>query len=610
MTLNLEASHHGHKIRTIKYVVAICLSLSVLLFMSVVILLSPAKADSINTTDFVTTWKTDNEGESNDTSITIPTEGDGYNYSVDWNNDGVFDQIGITGNVTHNFGIPGEYTIRIQGDFPRISFINGGDRKKIININQWGTNAWTTMSSAFYGASNLTSSAVDTPNLTNVTNMSSMFIEANAFNGDLSSWDTSSVTNMSYMFIEANAFNGDLSSWDTSSVTNMSYMFYNATAFNQSLASWDMTSVLSVDRMLAYTNLSVANYDATLIGWASQLLRPGLTLGATTLIYDTASVNRQYIIDNYGWTIVDDHNIDDVQPKIITSVDFSVVDDKNILTIAGTGLVGELDPSEYYNAESRSLVSVNSTALPMCMSQSMYDEYQGYSNSIMELYSTNAPCYYSYNDDYEPIISTTEVKVWLPSAFDTTAPGTVSVNGSNTYLFNAVTDPAEPETPTTISATAYSNGTKPLDQTPVLPKRPTFSGIATPGAAVVVTVRSDPVSCSATADSIGNWSCTLPSDLVPGAHTAYIQVTNPDGSIQNLGPYAITVAGQTISSTTPLAPNTGFMQTFQGYKQVQASNEPQALVVMIIALSTSFIISFAAVLVVRSRRRAVQFERM
>ena len=40
--------------------------------------------------EFITTWKTDNPGSSNDTSITIPTTGAGYNYDVDWDNDGVF----------------------------------------------------------------------------------------------------------------------------------------------------------------------------------------------------------------------------------------------------------------------------------------------------------------------------------------------------------------------------------------------------------------------------------------------------------------------------------------------------------------------------------------
>ena len=48
---------------------------------------------------------------------------------------------------------------------------------------------------------------------------------------------------MSGMFNNAEAFNGDLSSWDTSKVTDMSAMFYGADAFNRNLFSWDVSNV-------------------------------------------------------------------------------------------------------------------------------------------------------------------------------------------------------------------------------------------------------------------------------------------------------------------------------------------------------------------------------
>jgi hypothetical protein len=94
-----------------------------------------------STDDFVTTWKTNNSGTSNTTSITIPTTGTGYLYQVDWNNDGDFldtDETTLnTGNVTHNFGVAGTYTIRIRGSFPRIYFNNVGDKSKLLFIEQW-----------------------------------------------------------------------------------------------------------------------------------------------------------------------------------------------------------------------------------------------------------------------------------------------------------------------------------------------------------------------------------------------------------------------------------------------------------------------------------------
>jgi len=85
---------------------------------------------------FITTWKTDYIGASNSTSITIPTTGSGYNYDVDWNNDGIYDESGLTGSVTHDFGVAGTYTIRIRGAFPQIYFNNTGDKRKMTNISQ------------------------------------------------------------------------------------------------------------------------------------------------------------------------------------------------------------------------------------------------------------------------------------------------------------------------------------------------------------------------------------------------------------------------------------------------------------------------------------------
>ncbi len=141
---------------------------------------------------FITTWKTDNPGTSNSTSITIPTTGTGYNYDVDWNNDGVYDQLGITGSVTHDYGVAGTYTIRIKGSFPRIFFNNTGDRQKILSIDQWGDIVWSSMASSFYGCSNIGYNATDAPDLSNVINMSFMFAFCTVFNGNLGNWNTSS----------------------------------------------------------------------------------------------------------------------------------------------------------------------------------------------------------------------------------------------------------------------------------------------------------------------------------------------------------------------------------------------------------------------------------
>ena len=54
-----------------------------------------------------------------------------------------------------------------------------------------------------------------------------MFYSCEAFNQDISSWNVSNVTNMYSMFRGCKAFNRDISKWNVSKVTNLFYMFFN-----------------------------------------------------------------------------------------------------------------------------------------------------------------------------------------------------------------------------------------------------------------------------------------------------------------------------------------------------------------------------------------------
>ena len=217
--------------------------------------------------DFVITVKTDNVGTSSNTQFTIPTTGGGYNYNVDCDDDGSIDATGQTGNYTCDYGTGNEetYTIRIKDNsgagtgFPRIFFNDGGDKDKLLTIEQWGTGDWTSMNSAFSGCSNLAGQASDAPDLSGVTDMSNMFWGATAFNQDIGSWDTSNVMDMSRMFKDASVFNQDIGSWNTSNVTDMNFMFFYASAFNQDIGSWNTTNVTNMYAMFFYA--SVFNQD-------------------------------------------------------------------------------------------------------------------------------------------------------------------------------------------------------------------------------------------------------------------------------------------------------------------------------------------------------------
>ena len=68
-----------------------------------------------------------------------------------------------------------------------------------------------------------------------VTDMSSLFYYASAFNENIGAWDTSGVTTMYGMFFGASAFDQDIGAWDTSGVTTMRLMFAYASAFDQDL---------------------------------------------------------------------------------------------------------------------------------------------------------------------------------------------------------------------------------------------------------------------------------------------------------------------------------------------------------------------------------------
>ncbi len=284
---------------------------------------------------FVTTWKTDNPGTSNSSSITLPLEFIGtvnpINYDVDWDNDGIYDDFGLTGLVTHDYGTPGTYQVAIRGQFPQMQFWNTGDKDKILSIDQWGEIEWHSFTYAYNGCTNLVCNATDTPDLSNCASFFAAFFNATSFAGDLSAWDVSTIDNMRYafagtsmnsdisgwdvsnvidmlgMFQYNNVFNQDISGWNVSSLQLALSMFQGTSSFDQNLGNWNISSVTSMYNMLSYSNLSISNYDNTLIGWASQNVSQGLELGAYGLKYSCIGEPAwNDLTNNDAWTINDD----------------------------------------------------------------------------------------------------------------------------------------------------------------------------------------------------------------------------------------------------------------------------------------------------------------
>ena len=273
---------------------------------------------------FITTWQTN--------SIIIPTNPSyTYDYSVDWGDGTV--ETGFTGDASHSYASTGSYTVEISGTFPAILFSNlsWSNRSKIRTIEQWGDIAWEDMTEAFYGCTRLSYNATDAPDLTNVTSLQSTFNRAYDFNGDLSNWDVSTITDMTYTFYNAYDFNQNINNWDTRNVTSIAYMFYAAYnfnqdlsnwntsnitnmrgvfeegySFNQNLSTWDVSKVTNMANMFDSTRLSTENYDQMLIAWSQQSLQNNVTLGAPRMLYCLSEAERQKIIDDFGWNIIDD----------------------------------------------------------------------------------------------------------------------------------------------------------------------------------------------------------------------------------------------------------------------------------------------------------------
>ncbi|MFA8450967.1 MAG: BspA family leucine-rich repeat surface protein [Bacteroidales bacterium] len=186
-----------------------------------------------------------------------------YKFDIDWNNDGIFDEIGVSKEISHTYTDGAtSHTVAIRGQYPKIR--NG---YKISDVSQWGDIQWKTMEYAFNGSKTLTNfSATDVPNLSMVTNMKGMFHGCILFNDDLNNWNVSNVTNMSFMFTEAKVFNGNISSWNVSNVLEMQAMFREAYKFNGDISNWNVSNVTDMIEMFkkAYKfNSDISNWNVS-----------------------------------------------------------------------------------------------------------------------------------------------------------------------------------------------------------------------------------------------------------------------------------------------------------------------------------------------------------
>jgi surface protein len=278
---------------------------------------------------FVTVWKTDNLGPSANNQIMIPISSSGYNFNIYWEdtlnpsiNGSIQNIINLTttSTLSHTltFPSPGVYRVKITGSFPRICFFFGGDRNKILDVEQWGDISWSSMEDAFYKCYLLNVSATDVLNLppncsrmfsgcetlignpsfnnwntSNVTNMSKMFSEVKYFNQPIGNWNTSNVTNMRDMFDGVTYFNQDISSWNTSNVTDMGGMFFRASSFNQDIGNWNTQNVTNMSRMFygaSSFNQPIGNWNTSNVTNMFRMFRGANTFNQPIGNWNTSNV--------------------------------------------------------------------------------------------------------------------------------------------------------------------------------------------------------------------------------------------------------------------------------------------------------------------------------
>ena len=234
-------------------------------------------------------------------TVTLPLSGT-VDVVVNWG-DATTNTYTTDADVNKVYAAAGTYTITISGLLTQ--FGNGdnpdsgpgyANPDKITRVLNWGGTGLTSLFGAFQSTTNLVQLPGDFPpavvnigwmfansnfnqpigtwNVGNVQRMGHMFVNNTAFNQNIGAWDVSNVWDMRFMFLGATAFNNggspSIGNWNTASLSRPRGMFNGCVAFNHNLGNWNTTNFWDLLDLFAGAQLSHCNYNATLIGWASQ----------------------------------------------------------------------------------------------------------------------------------------------------------------------------------------------------------------------------------------------------------------------------------------------------------------------------------------------------
>ena len=224
------------------------------------------------------------ETSSADETIEIGVGSGYFDYTIDWGDGSPIESYNTQDNISHIYPTAGLFTTKINGVFPHMGMAwqsSPNGRLQMREIQQWGNIQWGSFHYFAWGCRYVTVTATDVPDLSNVLSFTY------AFGNKLINLDIPNI-----------------GQWNFSNVISIYDMFMYS-SFNRSLGAIDISNISSFGTI---PTLSNANYDDTLIGWASQTPQINRSVSFSNSQYTpggAAETARNTLINTYGWTIED-----------------------------------------------------------------------------------------------------------------------------------------------------------------------------------------------------------------------------------------------------------------------------------------------------------------
>jgi len=212
----------------------------------------------LNIDAFIIEVKTDNAGTSNDNQFQFTgAEGD-YDVVAKQNDTQVSTFNDLSNQETITLPSSGIYDLEVfpkaSNGFNKIDFNNKGDRKKVINLKQWGNIVWSDFQ--FRGCFNMYYNATDSPNLTQV--------------------------------------------------IGLSFAFNNCVNANIDARNWDVSGLSALNGAFDNTGMSTENLTAIYDNWSQLLLQQNVDVDfGDTQYFGSGQAGKDTMVNTYNWIITD-----------------------------------------------------------------------------------------------------------------------------------------------------------------------------------------------------------------------------------------------------------------------------------------------------------------